>query len=65
MPQATATRRPIRRATVVASNLIYGVWPYSPGVLPGLYEQKPINVVQVQLEKGGVRLAAVLDDALR
>jgi hypothetical protein len=34
-------------------------------VLPGLYEQKAINVVQVQLEKGGVRLAAVLNDALR
>jgi S1/P1 Nuclease len=49
----------------VASNLIYGVWPHSPGVLPASYEQKAIYVVQVQLEKGGVRLAAVLNDALR
>jgi S1/P1 Nuclease len=43
----------------VASNLIYGVWPHSPGVLPASYEQKAIYVVQVQLEKGGVRLAAM------
>jgi hypothetical protein len=49
---------------VVASNLIYGVWPHRPGVLPALYEQKAIYVVQVQLEKAGVRLAAVLNEAL-
>jgi hypothetical protein len=49
----------------VASNLIYGVWPHSPGALPASYEEKAIYVVQVQLEKAGVRLAAVLDDMLR
>jgi S1/P1 Nuclease len=45
----------------VASNLIYGVWPHGPGDLPASYEQKAIYVVQVQLEKAGVRLAAVLN----
>jgi hypothetical protein len=49
----------------VARNLIYGVWPHDPGVLSDSYEQKGIYVVQVQLEKGGVRLAAVLNDALQ
>ncbi len=49
----------------VARNFIYGVWPHSPGVLPASYEQKATYVVQVQLEKGGVRLAAVLNDTLR
>jgi hypothetical protein len=49
----------------VARNLIYGVWPHDAGVLPDSYEQKGIYVVQVQLEKGGVRLAAVLNDVLR
>jgi S1/P1 Nuclease len=49
----------------VARNLIYGVWPHDPGALPDSYEQKGIYVVQVQLEKGGVRLAAVLNEALR
>jgi hypothetical protein len=49
----------------VARNLIYGVWPHDPGALPESYEQKGIYVVQVQLEKGGVRLAAVLNEALR
>jgi hypothetical protein len=48
----------------VASNLIYGVWPHSPGDLPASYEQKAIYVVQVQIEKAGVRLAAVLNEAL-
>jgi len=49
----------------VARNLIYGVWPHDPGVLPASYEQKGIYVVQVQLEKAGVRLAAVLNDTLQ
>ena len=48
----------------VANNLIYGVWPHDPGNLPASYEQKAIYVVQVQLEKAGVRLAAVLNQAL-
>jgi len=48
----------------VARNLIYGVWPHEPGELPASYEQKAIYVVQVQLEKAGVRLAAVLNEAL-
>jgi hypothetical protein len=48
----------------VASNLIYGVWPHDPGNLPVSYEQKAIYVVQVQLEKAGIRLAAVLNQAL-
>jgi len=48
----------------VASNLIYGVWPHGPGDLPDSYEQRAIYVVQVQLEKAGVRLAAVLNQSL-
>jgi hypothetical protein len=49
----------------IARNLIYGVWPHSPGVLPPSYEEKAIYVVQVQLEKAGVRLAQVLNETLR
>lgn len=48
----------------VARNLIYGVWPRDAGELPASYEQKGIYVVQVQLEKAGVRLAAVLNETL-
>jgi nuclease S1 len=48
----------------VASNLIYGVWPHGPGNLADSYEQRAIYVVQVQLEKAGVRLAAVLNQSL-
>jgi S1/P1 Nuclease len=48
----------------VASDLIYGVWPHGPGDLPASYEQKAIYVVQVQLEKAGVRLAAALNTTL-
>jgi hypothetical protein len=48
----------------VARNLIYGVWPHDPGELSASYEQKGIYVVQVQLEKAGVRLAAVLNETL-
>jgi hypothetical protein len=49
----------------VARNLIYGVWPHGPGDVPASYEQKAIYVVQVQLQKAGVRLAAVLNEALQ
>jgi hypothetical protein len=65
-----AARRPIGRTTATASrasvarNVIYGVWPHSTGVLPASYEQKAIYVVKVQLEKAGVRLAAVLNQEL-
>jgi hypothetical protein len=34
-------------------------------VLPASFEEKAIYVVQVQLEKAGVGLAAVLNEALR
>jgi hypothetical protein len=49
----------------VARKMVYGVWPHDPGVLPDSHEQKGIYVVQVQLEKDGVRLAALLNDALQ
>jgi nuclease S1 len=49
----------------VASHLIYGEWPHAPGPLPASYEQAAIYVVNVQLQKAGVRLAAALNDALR
>jgi nuclease S1 len=40
-------------------------WPHGAGVLPASYEQTAIDAVNVQLEKAGVRLAAMLNDALR
>ena len=48
----------------IAIRLIYGEGPHGPGALPQSYEQAAIYVVRVQLEKAGVRLAAVLNDAL-
>jgi hypothetical protein len=48
----------------IASHWIYGVWPHSPGPLPASYEQAAIYVVNVPLEKAGVRLAATLNAAL-
>ena len=49
----------------VAARLIYGEWPHGPGALPASYEQAAIYVVDVQLEKAGLRLAALLNVALK
>jgi hypothetical protein len=49
----------------IARRLVYGEWPHGPGALPASYEQAALLVVDVQLEKAGVRLAAVLNAALR
>jgi putative SOS response-associated peptidase YedK len=46
------------RMPVILSHEAWSRW-LGPGVLPDSYEQKGIYVVQVQLEKAGVRLAAV------
>jgi nuclease S1 len=49
---------------LIASRMIYSGWPHAPGELPASYEQAAIHVVNVQLGKAGVRLAAVLNAAL-
>lgn len=48
----------------IARRLIYGEWPHAPGALPADYEAEALPVVNVQLERVGVRLAAVLNAAL-
>jgi hypothetical protein len=45
--------------------IFYGEWPYGPGTLQTPYVATTLPVVRVQLEKAGVRLAAVLNEALR
>jgi hypothetical protein len=49
----------------VARRLIYGEWPHQPGPLPASYETAALPVVNGQLEKAGVRLAHVLNEAMR
>jgi hypothetical protein len=49
----------------VARQLIYGEWPHSPGALPATYEAAALPVVNVQRERAGIRLAAVLNAVLR
>jgi hypothetical protein len=48
----------------IARRLIYGEWPHEPGPLPASYERMALPVVDAQLEKAGVRLAAALNRAL-
>jgi hypothetical protein len=54
-----------RESYAIAQRLIYGEWPHGPGTLPDDYAAKALPVVNEQLEKAGVRLAAVLNAALR
>ena len=49
----------------VARRLIYGAWLREPGPLTASYETAALPVVNEQLEKAGVRLASVLNVALR
>ena len=49
----------------VARQVIYGQLRRAPGALPGSYERAALPVVNLQLEKAGVRLAAVLNTFLR
>jgi hypothetical protein len=49
----------------IARRLIYGKWERGPGPLQSSYVTTTLPVVRVQLDKAGVRLAAVLNDALR
>ena len=48
----------------IARQLIYGEWPHQPGPLPASYENAALPVVNAQLERAGVRLAAALNSAL-
>jgi hypothetical protein len=48
----------------IARRLIYGAWPHDPGALPASYETEALPIVNVQLDKAGVRLAAVLNASL-
>jgi hypothetical protein len=49
----------------VAQQIIYGTLPHEPGRIPASYEQASLPVVNEQLEKAGVRLAAVLNTVLQ
>jgi hypothetical protein len=49
----------------IARKLIYGEWPHQPGPLPPSYEAMALPVVNEQLEKAGVHLAAVLKDVMK
>lgn len=49
----------------VARRLIYSEWPHGPGPLRASYETTALPVVNVQLEKAGVRLAVVLNEIFR
>jgi hypothetical protein len=49
----------------IARKLIYGTWPHAPGPLPASYEATALPVVNVQLEKAGVRLAALLNAEMK
>jgi hypothetical protein len=46
-----------------ARDLIYGEWSHGPGALPDGYAAMALAVVNVQLERAGVRLAVVLNAA--
>jgi hypothetical protein len=48
----------------VAQRVIYGELPHETGYLPASYERTALPVVNEQLEKAGVRLAAVLNAVL-
>ncbi len=48
----------------VAQQVIYGELPHEPGYLPASYERAALPIVNEQLEKAGVRLAAVLNAIL-
>jgi nuclease S1 len=48
-----------------ARQLIHGEWPHEPGPLPASYETAALPVASMQLEKAGVRLATLLNTALR
>jgi S1/P1 Nuclease len=48
----------------IARRLIYGKWEHGPGPLQTPYVATTLPVVRVQLEKAGVRLAAVPNAAL-
>lgn len=49
----------------VAVQVIYGKLPHDPGVLPDSYKTDALPVVDGQLERAGVRLAWVLNSAIR
>ena len=48
----------------VAQRVIYGELPHEPGYLPASYERAALPIVNEQLEKAGVRLAAALNTVL-
>jgi hypothetical protein len=48
----------------VVQRVIYSALPHGPGYLPASYERAALPIVNEQLEKAGVRLAAVLNAVL-
>ena len=48
----------------IAQRIIYGELPHEPGYLPSSYERAALPIVNEQLEKAGVRVAAVLNAVL-
>jgi hypothetical protein len=49
----------------VAQRTIYGELPHNAGYLPDSYERVALPIANEQLEKAGIRLAAVLNTVLR
>lgn len=49
----------------IARQLIYGEWPHEAGRLPASYAPMALPVVDAQLKRAGVRLAAVLNAVLQ
>ena len=49
----------------IAARFIYGELPHQPGLLPANYGDAALSTIDQQLECAGVRLAAILNQALR
>jgi hypothetical protein len=50
---------------LVAAKLIYGEWAHQPSALPDGYAATALPIVNAQLEKAGLRLAALLNRTLK
>lgn len=49
----------------IAKRVIYGRLPHLPGQLPETYEAEALPIVNEQIERAGVRLAALLNATLK
>jgi len=63
-PAELATWSAGRRHRLGKRELRHGEWPHAPGPLPATYEAGALPIVNAQIDKAGVRLAAVLKASL-